>query len=256
MSDADGPVPGLGSTTGKQRRWSELFTGLVLVLLLFGVGCLGYAGYQIWGTNVIAHRTYDQERTAIKKSWNGGSEKGSDATSGGRSAKPRSGSASSRGTTAANTTTGDPQVPGGAIGLISIPAIGVDQVPILQGVGPDVLARGVGHYPGSAAPGGVGNFAVAGHRITHGQPFANLLQMNVGDKIIVETRTEIFTYQLRVAPRNLTVEDTANWVVDPVPGHPRQQATQRLITLTTCQDLFHSPDRSVGFGQLVSVRAK
>ena len=29
-----------------------------------------------------------------------------------------------------------------------------------------------------------------------------------------------------------------------------QPADEALITLTTCQDLFHSPDRSVGFGHL------
>ncbi|MGW5191904.1 hypothetical protein ACWEOO_21860 [Kribbella sp. NPDC004138] len=29
-----------------------------------------------------------------------------------------------------------------------------------------------------------------------------------------------------------------------------------IITLTTCQDLFHSPDRSVAFGHLVRVSSK
>jgi len=227
-----------------------------MVLLLTGVACFGYAGYQIWGTNALAQRSYDQERTAIKKSWSTASEKDADHTAGHRSATSRSAADRSRRSASSDKTAADPQVPGDAIGLISIPSIGVDQVPILQGVGADVLARGVGHYPGTAAPGGVGNFAVAGHRITHGQPFANLLKLNTGDKIVVETRTEIFTYEIQVAPRNLTVEDTGSWVVDPVPGHPREPATQRLITLTTCQDLFHSPDRSVGFGRLISARAK
>lgn len=246
MSHADGPVPGLGSSTGRQRRWSELLTALVLVLVLFGAACLGYVGYQVWGTGVAAHRAYDQERAAIEKSWKAPSP-GSDRAATRSGVKPPHQSSDK---------TGNRPVPGDAIGLISIPSIGVRQVPILEGVGADVLARGVGHYPGSAAPGAVGNFAVAGHRITHGQPFANLLQLNVGDRIVVETRTDVFTYAVQVAPRTLTVEDTQSSVVDPVPGHPRQQPTQRLITLTTCQDLFHSPDRSVGFGRLISTRIK
>ena len=45
--------------------------------------------------------------------------------------------------------------------------------------------------------------------------------------------------------------DTATWVLDPVPGKPAEKPTKALITLTTCQDLFRSPDRSIGFGHLV-----
>ncbi|GAB3915564.1 class E sortase [Microlunatus endophyticus] len=209
------------------------------MLVLAGLACLGYVGYQIWGTNIGAHRAYDSERARIKQSWNS-------STGPGETSAPDGTASAGHGTL----------VPGDAIGLISIPAIGVDQVPILQGVGLGVLARGVGHYPGTAGPGAVGNFAVAGHRITHGEPFANLLKMQPGDKIIVQTRTTVFTYQLDQAPRSLTVEETAGWVIDPVPGHPNQRPTRKLITLTTCQDLFHSPDRSVGFGHLVSTRTK
>ena len=42
------------------------------------------------------------------------------------------------------------------------------------------LARGVGHYPETARPGQVGNFAVAGHRATNGEPFAALDQVHSG----------------------------------------------------------------------------
>lgn len=214
--------------------WIATVVGVVLVLA--GVSCLGYVGYQLWGTNLGAHRAYAHERQQLKQSWSH-----PDSATNGSKHK------------------GDPKaatVPGDAIALISIPSIGVDQVPVLEGTSVDVLARGVGHYRNTAGPGQVGNFAVAGHRITHGEPFANLLKMNKGDKIIVETRTKIFTYQLDEPPRNLTVEDTEGWVIEPVPGHPKQRPTQRLITLTTCQDLFHSPDRSVGFGHLVAARNK
>ena len=48
-----------------------------------------------------------------------------------------------------------------------------------------------------------------------------------------------------------TVKDVDTWVLDPVPGKTNVKPTRALITLTTCQDLFHSPDRSVGFGHLV-----
>ena len=44
-------------------------------------------------------------------------------------------------------------------------------------------------------------------------------------------------------------------MLDPVPGKP-QTPTHSIITLTTCQDLFHSPDRSVAFGHLVKASKK
>ncbi len=45
-------------------------------------------------------------------------------------------------------------------------------------------------------------------------------------------------------------------MLDQVPGHPDQKPTKALLTMTTCQDLFHSPDRSVGFGHLIKTEKK
>lgn len=223
--------------TQVRKHRSRLLTVIGMVLLVAGLSCLGYVGYELWGTNISAHQAYDNERATLKKRWQSPAPA---AHTGSKKADPQTYAA----------------VPGDAIGLMSIPSIGVKEVPVIEGTGLDVLARGIGHYRRTVGPGQVGNFAVAGHRITHGEPFADLLRMNTGDKIIVETRTSVFTYQLDKSPRNLTVEDTQGWVIEPVPGHPHRKPTRRLITLTTCQDLFHSPDRSVGFGHLISVRGR
>ena len=83
-----------------------------------------------------------------------------------------------------------------------------------------------------------------------------MLELDKGDKIIVETRQAVYTYVLDESPKQLTVKDTDTWVIDPVPGKPDTKPTQPLITLTTCQDLFHSPDRSIGFGHLESTQNK
>jgi sortase A len=72
----------------------------------------------------------------------------------------------------------------------------------------------------------------------------------------VETREAIYTYALDDSPRRLTVKDSDTWVIDPVPGQPDAKPTQPLITLTTCQDLFQSTDRSIGFGHLVRTQNK
>lgn len=215
------------------RPWTLRVAGLVR--LAVGLGCLGWVVYQYFGTNIVADRVYSQERQQIRAAWQ--SPQSSSTRPGARQASD----------------------PGPAIGLalLRIPAFGADyEVPILQGIDADTLASGVGHYPSTAAPGQVGNFAIAGHRVTHGQPFAHLLRLNAGDDVIVETRTAIYTYELDTAPRDLTVPDTASWVLDPVPGHPDTKPTKALLTLTTCQDLFHSPDRSAAFGHLVRTQRK
>jgi sortase A len=141
---------------------------------------------------------------------------------------------------------------GQAFAILRIPRFGADHAkPVLEGTDRDTLIKGMGHYSGTAFPGQVGNFALAGHRITHGEPFARLLELKVGDKIIITTKTTVFTYEIDKPPSQLTVKDVDTWVLDPVPGKANVKPTQALITLTTCQDLFHSPDRSVGFGHLV-----
>jgi sortase A len=140
--------------------------------------------------------------------------------------------------------------------LLRIPKFGADWVkPVVEGVDADDLARGIGHYPQTQLPGQPGNFAVAGHRVTHGSPFRKLLDLRKGDQVLVETQYAVYTYELDGSPRDLTVKASETWVLDPVPGK-RQTPTQSIITLTTCQDLFHSPDRSVAFGHLVKVSKK
>ena len=73
---------------------------------------------------------------------------------------------------------------GKGFAFMHIPRLGKNYaVPVVQGVGLDDLARGIGHYPRTVMPGHVGNFAVAGHRATHGEPFAYLDKVGKGDLV-------------------------------------------------------------------------
>ena len=216
----------------RRRRPSGLMV-LGLVLLLGGLGCLGWVGYQYLGTNIVSQHAFDAGREDLRSRW--------------QQAEPAEPSASPE----------QAVLPGKATALLRIPAFGADyEIPVLEGTDLDTLTDGVGHYAGTARPGQVGNFALAGHRVTHGQPFARLLELKRGDEVVVETRKAVYTYVLDESPSSLTVDDAATWVLDPVPGEPNTQPTRALITLTTCQDLFSSPDRSVGFGHLRSTRNK
>ncbi|MFX8907022.1 sortase, partial [Acinetobacter baumannii] len=56
---------------------------------------------------------------------------------------------------------------------------------------------GIGHYPDSAMPGEVGNFALAAHRTTFGKPFNRIADLRAGDAIVVETPDGWYTYRFR-----------------------------------------------------------
>lgn len=208
-----------------------LVVGLVLVLT--GVGLLGYVAWQYWGTTIVSKQRQEAIASDLTQTWEDpavrellGPEEGSDL--------------------------------GDALALVRIPRFGDDfAVPVIEGVRPEDLSQGLGHYPGTARPGEIGNFAVAGHRVTHGEPFRDLPEMREGDEVIVETADALYTYALDGDPEDLVVQPDDTWVLDPIPGEGRDAEPDRArITLTTCAELFHSSDRMIAFGHLVDTERK
>ncbi|MGW0901669.1 sortase domain-containing protein, partial [Streptomyces goshikiensis] len=128
-------------------------------------------------------------------------------------------------------------------------------VPVAQGIDKrGVLDKGyVGHYPGTAAPGARGNFALAGHRNTHGEPFRYVNRLRAGDELIVDVRGRRFVYVVGKTLAQTTERDTG--VIAPVPrsvvrpdagyGEPGS-----YITLTTCTPEYSSRYRLVVWGTL------
>ncbi|WP_460793720.1 class E sortase [Nocardioides pacificus] len=206
-------------------RWA-LLVGVALIVA--GLGALGYVGWQMYGTNWVSERKHADIVETLEQDWDAGE----------RFAE-----------------VGD----GKATAIIRIPRFGRKwAVPVLEGTSDKVLAAGIGHFEGTASAGAVGNYALAGHRVTHGEPFADMPRLRAGDKVIVETREAVFTYELDSGGEDLNVPFTETWVVDPLPRNPdegevqpRQRKGQRLITLTTCAELFHTDDRLIAFGHLV-----
>jgi sortase A len=207
------------------------------VLAATGLAILGYIAWEYVGTNVVAHHRQAEQIAELRRTWH--EPGGADAESGG--------------------------IPlGAASALVRIPRFGDDYVmPVVEGTGDSALAEGIGHFTSSAGPGQRGNYALAAHRITHGQPFAELPTLRVGDVVLVETRTRVYTYVIDTDPNDLIVDDTASWVIDPTPQNPQANGVEpdsigsdRILTLTTCAELFHTDDRMVAFGHLVSSSAK
>ena len=226
----------MAATRGRLRRavyW------LGVLMLVSGLALLGYVGWQFWGSNWTSHRHQQEVTRQLQKQW-------AQPVPALRRLQPQF-------------------VPKGkASALVRIPAFGKKYViPVLEGTTTDVLARGYGHFTGTANPGQVGNYALAAHRVTHGEPLRRMPELRPGDKVIVETATDTYTYRLDTNPNDLVVPFTGTWVLDPVPHNPESGGTQpaqrpgqRLITLTTCSELFHTDNRMIAFGHLVDTVAK
>ncbi|WP_148614555.1 class E sortase [Nocardioides rubriscoriae] len=234
MAGQDESATASGRPAGRRRRrrWT-LWSGLALVLV--GLAVLAWVGWQLYGTNLVSQRRHEQTVDRLEQEWDGPGPQ-------------------------ARATVETAQ--GTATAILRIPAFGDDYaVPVLEGVADEALAAGVGHFESSAGPGDVGNYALAGHRITHGEPLRDLPALAAGDEVVVETRDTVYTYVLDTGGAQLRVPFTAGWVVDAQPVNPDggvgpRGGEDRLITLTTCAELFHTDDRLVAFGHLRSAVAR
>jgi sortase A len=132
--------------------------------------------------------------------------------------------------------------------LLIVPRFGADYSrPIAQGVGAkDVLNHfNLGHYPTTQMPGAIGNFAIASHRKAYGGNLEHINELKVGDHIFVATQDGWYQYEFR----NLHyVQSTAVQILDPVPEQPGLQATDRMITLQSCNPFFSTAERIIAYG--------
>ena len=207
-------------TSAVRRRSARRWVGLALVLT--GLSALSWAGWQFYGTNVVAQGKHEQAVVDVRERW-------------------RAGAAVSE------------RSEGDVEAVLHIPRFGDDwEVPIIDSISEDALAAGVGRFVDNAPVGAVGNYALAAHRVTHGEPFRNLTDLVAGDEIVVETQEYVYTYVLDTDGTEHRVSFTDTWVLD---DRPVELRSRRIITLTTCAELFHTDDRLAVFGHLVTKKA-
>lgn len=211
----------------RERGRLRVLTVVGVVLVLAGVAVLGWLGWQFWGTNWLSQRHQAEVTEELAQGWDDGED----------SVRTRFGEATA---------------------ILHVPRFGDDYaVPVLEGSSDEVLASGIGHLEDTADAGEKGNYVLAGHRVTHGEPFADLPELRAGDLVHVETRTATYTYELDLGGTDLIVPFTDSWVLDERPEHPDggpeppAGAGPRLITLVTCSEIFHTDDRTVVFGHLI-----
>ncbi|WP_107096957.1 class E sortase [Streptomyces sp. NBRC 110028] len=207
------------------RVIGELFITLGVVMLLF-------VTYQLWWTNILAHQQADGAAGDLQKKWD---TKGADR---------------------------DPGVfsPGQGFAIIYIPKLDV-KAPIAEGIDKHkVLDRGmVGHYGKGKLKTAMpwdkkGNFALAGHRNTHGEPFRYINRLKPGDKIVVETQSRFYTYDMTSILPQTSPSNTG--VIGPVPPGSGFAEPGRYITLTTCTPEFTSTYRMIVWGKMVDERPR
>ena len=139
---------------------------------------------------------------------------------------------------------------GKAFAIIRIPRLGSNwQQPVIEGIDSPELARGVGHYPFTSMPGEIGNFAVAGHRVTHGHPFRELDRMEPGDLIGITMGQKVYVY--RTVARHIVTPKSVE-VLAPVPFELDAQPTVASMIISTCHPKFSARQRMVLVAQLQS----
>ncbi|MFG3634692.1 class E sortase [Streptomyces huasconensis] len=205
------------------RGLGELFITVGVLMLLF-------VTYQLWWTNIRAQQQADGAAHDLQEEWAKG--------------KGRPGAFE----------------PGQGFALLHIPKLDV-VVPVAEGIDKQqVLDRGmVGHYNEGATKTAMpdartGNFAVAGHRNTHGEPFRYINRLKPGDPIVVETRDKYYVYKMASILPQTDPGNTS--VIGPVPPGSGFTKPGRYITLTTCTPEFTSKYRMIVWGKMAEERPR
>lgn len=218
--------------TRAPRRRVSVVGILGELFITAGVLVLMFLGWQVWLGNLIDGSAQKDESVALSQTW-----------SKGEATKPASNERPDPGPPVVGT------APENAVQFANmiIPRFGADYTrPIAEGIGvDDVLRYGVGHYPGTAMPGAVGNTAFAAHRTGHGSPFFDIEKLQIGDSIYVETEAGWYLYLVRSLEY---VQPTGVGVLDPVPQMSGVAPTDRIITLTSCNPVYTASERMAVYG--------
>ncbi|MEU2827321.1 class E sortase [Streptomyces lavendulae] len=244
-----------------RSRWSPPRPDVVLRLVVrtFSEVCLTagtlivlFVAYVLLWTGVKADRAMEGERDRLRDRWAAAAATQPPPTAADRTpptAAAQAPPAAAAPPQQAAEPPPRPRTAGQAFAEMYVPRFGPDwSKPVLEGTDPGVLRKGLGHYAGTAGPGEAGNFAVAGHRRTYGDPFKDVPELRPGDEVIVRDATHRYTYTVRAAPLRTLPTEVA--VVDPVPARSPFTTPGRYLTLTTCDPEWGHSHRLVVWAEL------
>jgi sortase A len=213
------------------RTGRLLLRGAGQALITVGVVVLLFVVYELYVSNWLADGRQVEVHRALEKTWARGRDPLGALPDGAPASLPL----------------------GQGIANLYVPRLGRDYAwTIVEGTSAADLDKGPGHYPFSARPGQIGDFAVAGHRVGKGQPFLDLDRLRPGDAVVVETASRWYVYDLlprtggpEGVPWREVVDPADGAAVDAVPGHPQLRPRWRFLTLTTCTPKFTATRRLV-----------
>lgn len=227
-----------GSTPrSKSKRWWTVLGISAEVLFTIAAICALYIIWQMWWTGVQSEHTQYNQRQSV--SWS----------------DPSKAAGSANGVNVVKAQDGTPPVQpesanaGDIVAQIYIPRFGDQwQRNIVEGTDMTALnEHGMGHYKDSQMPGQIGNFAAAGHRNGYGQPLGDVDKLKVGDPIVL--RTKDYWYVYTYTSDKIVTPDHVE-VIAPNPENPTAPATERMITLTTCEPKYSTPThRWISYGK-------
>ncbi|MCD7440311.1 class E sortase [Streptomyces lincolnensis] len=137
--------------------------------------------------------------------------------------------------------------------IMYIPRLGFTwNKPVLENTATKTLKKGLGHYADTARLGQKGNFAVAGHRRTYGDPFKDFPRLRRGDAVVLTDGTTWFTYRIDKGPYKTVPSDVE--VIDPVPRKSGYTRSGRYLTLTTCDPEWGHSHRLIVWAHLDSTQ--
>jgi sortase A len=225
------------------EHWRTAVRGLGQLLITAGLVILLFVVYELYGTGFYTREQQGNLRTELFQEWHTGSPDIS------------------------QTDVEDVKI-GSGIAVLRVPRFGDDwHIVVVEGTGYEDLKKGPGHYPGTALPGQVGNFAVAGHRTTYEHPFNAIDTIRPGDKIVLETKNMWFTYAVHdipagkgypAIPYQEIVQPTDVAVAYAVPDQPdpAKKPKLKLLTFTSCNPKYSAAQRIVVHAQLVQALKK
>lgn len=189
---------------------------LSILLIIAGLGFLGFGGYQWFASNQAQNTALAEARELLETEENVDENANEDQKDKQKEKKEEF-----------IPSTGEP------VGILHIPKLESD-LPIVEGTDEDELARGVGHYVGTAYPTEGEQIVLSGHRDT---VFRRMGELNLGDIFEVQMPYGDFSYEI-VDTKIVDADDRT--VIKP--------QGEEVLTVTTCYPfdfIGHAPDRYI-----------
>ncbi|NBE54814.1 class E sortase [Streptomyces boluensis] len=240
------------------RTFSELCVTVGTLIVLF-------VAYVLFWTGVKADGAMDSQIDQLQSQWAQGSVPAGGGASGGSSDGSSSGSSggaqpedrpdqkpppeADQGDSAEAPPAPPAYQDGKPFAVMYIPRFGFTwNKPVLEGTKTDTLKKGLGHYASTAQLGQRGNFSVAGHRRTYGDPFKDFPKLRAGDAVVLTDGSTWFTYRIADKPYKTLPSDVE--VIDPVPRKSGFDGPGRYLTLTTCEPEWGHSHRLIVWAHL------